>query len=682
MGKVFWNLPEIPIPDDASRNSYDNQVSKYYRDGKNNRRRVVIGHAVTTTTMHPNENFRFYYPGLWKKYYSEDVIAQHELHFGQYAMLLGAGYRCGIYSLLHEHFGPEHANAIMDYAMYSIGLRSSSTQLLQDALYEQMRFSRRDWDDSWYSTFFSSKLPADSIHAFKIGFLQRYAALKPTKVWICIDGSNRDCQMQGSSLAAQGQSKSGNNFNIISYIWAVDAETGMPVTWFVNPGSTPDVKALKEIVTFLAHSGIQVEGVILDRGFVAQETVSLVEDKLGLKLVMMLKSTTNAYCEMMERHASTIRRDLRYVLENSRDGMFGTVDQVKLFKSSSKQHYVGLFFNGSNGSKRIIHFINKVLDEVARLRQVLAVSPDIAEVEPKFRKYVLINRDGPKPEVEFIYDTWQQEMDSKCYSAIASSETISADELNKRYTLRQASECQFSLLKSQLNGGVIRVHSDESAKARFLVSFVASVLRTELMLTCKKHHLDLNEVMQKANTARMVLMPDHLYHSVNGCSKKVKTVLGEYGITEEHFDVFVNEVNTLNASGLGSQFKKMPGQTDPQENCVKTEPDSQKPKRRPGRPKGSKNKKTLEREALAAQQLAATKRGPGRPKGSKNKKTLEREALAAQQQSATSQSPEPPEASENKKAPEREALAVQQPSATSQGPEPPEASENKKAPER
>ena len=51
-------------------------------------------------------------------------------------------------------------------------------------------------------------------------------------------------------------------------------------------------------------------------------------------------------------------------------------------------------------------------------------------------------------------------------------------------------------------------------------------------------------------------------------------------------------------------------------------------KRKPGRPKGSKNKKTLEREARERAQLeqAGQKRGRGRPKGSKNKRTLEREA--------------------------------------------------------
>lgn len=68
----------------------------------------------------------------------------------------------------------------------------------------------------------------------------------------------------------------------------------------------------------------------------------------------------------------------------------------------------------------------------------------------------------------------------------------------------------------------------------------------------------------------------------------------------------------------------------------KSAEDDDKPRRKPGRPKGSKNKKTLERERLAAEAAAKgvlppekVKRKPGRPKGSKNKATLEREAKEA-----------------------------------------------------
>ena len=59
-----------------------------------------------------------------------------------------------------------------------------------------------------------------------------------------------------------------------------------------------------------------------------------------------------------------------------------------------------------------------------------------------------------------------------------------------------------------------------------------------------------------------------------------------------------------------------------------------------GRPKGSRNKSTLERLAQGSQEPVNPKRGPGRPKGSKNKKTLEREARErAQADGADSQAP-------------------------------------------
>ena len=54
-------------------------------------------------------------------------------------------------------------------------------------------------------------------------------------------------------------------------------------------------------------------------------------------------------------------------------------------------------------------------------------------------------------------------------------------------------------------------------------------------------------------------------------------------------------------------------------------------KRGRGRPPGSKNKKTLEREAAeAAAGIVHVKRKPGRPPGSKNRKTLELEAREAE----------------------------------------------------
>lgn len=48
-----------------------------------------------------------------------------------------------------------------------------------------------------------------------------------------------------SDLAAKGKAKSRKNADIVSFIWAVNAEDGTPVTFFVNNGSTVDSKSVK-----------------------------------------------------------------------------------------------------------------------------------------------------------------------------------------------------------------------------------------------------------------------------------------------------------------------------------------------------------------------------------------------------------------------------------------------------
>ncbi len=66
-----------------------------------------------------------------------------------------------------------------------------------------------------------------------------HAGLK--KVWLGIDGSNNDCDARRSFLAKFGFPKSHNKSKtIVGYMYAVDADTGKPVTYFVplSPGDT------------------------------------------------------------------------------------------------------------------------------------------------------------------------------------------------------------------------------------------------------------------------------------------------------------------------------------------------------------------------------------------------------------------------------------------------------------
>ena len=157
MGRIYRNLPEIPIPTNARINHHDGQVSVYYStDGR--RRRTVIGLATSEHTMHANDNFKFLYPELWNMHYGENHAPIPQIHAGLYALTLGICELNGLYADLQESFGPQAANAALDFSMYrctdvqmyNIRHRSNTAQLFEQEMTNQMRFNHDLWSDGRY----------------------------------------------------------------------------------------------------------------------------------------------------------------------------------------------------------------------------------------------------------------------------------------------------------------------------------------------------------------------------------------------------------------------------------------------------------------------------------------------------------------------------------------------------
>ena len=92
---------------------------------------------------HPNENFKFLYPKLWARYNGESRLQPHELHVGLYGLTLSAGWKTGLYPMLQKDLGPLNANAVLDYAMFSIRHRADATDLMKDEMAQQMLFPTR-----------------------------------------------------------------------------------------------------------------------------------------------------------------------------------------------------------------------------------------------------------------------------------------------------------------------------------------------------------------------------------------------------------------------------------------------------------------------------------------------------------------------------------------------------------
>lgn len=655
MSHIYWELNEIPIPNFALINRHDARVYTVRIGPNGERRRTVIGRATGATHMHPNSTFKFEYPQLWEQYYGGLDLSEHLVQVGLYAATLAIAQRTGLYRDLLASFGPLYANGIMDYVMFSIAERSSSTQLFADAMAHRMLFSRETHDDSWFSRLFSRHMTPEAVHDFKINHVKRCAERGMKEVWLCIDGSNNDCAVHDSDLAEPGKAKSGRQVPIVSYIWAVNAEDGTPVTWAVNRGGVVDATAIREIIEFVAHSGLKVRGVIVDRGFASQELLDLLEE-LKLHYVLMLKSNHKGFREMIDAHLTEVRWQVENVFSD--EGIFGVTDRKPIFECSTKESCIGLYFDANTGSLAALRLIKKVRQEARRLQSALAAGSSAVVSEPLSKYLEITEKEGVR---SLLYKTkaWQKAVDSKGFFAIAASDDMSAEEIYRLYQLRDVSETQFSIFKSELGMDALGVHTDASIRNKFAVAFVASIVRTEIMRACRQRDRNTNQVIRQLDHCMVKLMPDESYRFIDNLKLDDKNLYAAWGLKVEHFRHLATMLGNQDAAAKNAQVRELPEMPEeaPRRRGRPPKPKSEEPeatKRKPGRPKGSKNKKTLEREAAMANMPPAPKRKPGRPKGSKNKKTLEREAQAAAAL-APKRGRGRPKGSKNKKTLEREA---------------------------
>ena len=646
MGKVYWNKKEIPIPEGLHINKNDGRVYSLEAEPGGTTRRLVFGYATSMTTMHVNDNFKLIYPEQWKRYYGEDDIRPYMPHAGMYALCLGASKQSGLYGIVQDRFGPKHGNAIMDYAMFSLLSRLDVTQMFPERMAEEILFSDTVYSDSWYSDLFKNGISKNEIHAFRNEWLRQCKEKGVNKAWISIDGSNNDCQVENSDLSDQGKAKSGKNVNVVSYIYAVDSSTGIPLTYCVNDGSVVDSKAFQLICMLLHDSGIEIEGVIIDRGFCAKEVIKMIR-KCGYRYVLMLKANTTAHTEMMDEHASDIRWKVEYCVGDN--GLFGITEKKKIFSNCNEEAYVSLLFDGVNGSQRSVALIEKIR-KAAREAQKKLDNGEETKIAKELSKYLSIDR--KTQQVKYNYDTWQKSVDEKGYHSLASSEEHGAEWANGIYHLRDASETQFMIMKSMEGFDVIRAHSDPSIESKFAVCFIASILRQEIMNACKEFGYDTNRIMREIDRIQLLLKSDGKYYPVRNYTQRQKEILGMFGVNAESFDAIAYDVSYRETNSIKSQERTIP--TVPVSGSKKRgRPAKQKevnsaPKKK-GRPKGSLNKKTLERLEKEKNNPQTEKRGKGRPKGSLNKKTIERMKQDMVEQIVEKRKPGRPKGSLNKK---------------------------------
>lgn len=455
-------------------------------------KRTTIGHqcAGSTTTMHPTSQFAQVFPSLWEKV-SKERVKPALKRIGMFSACQAINSMTGIKDILDNVYGVDHADALMDYAMYSIIHHTDEASAFTSRMRNELTYAKEPLSDSYYSRLFEEGMPKDLELLFRRRWALQCREDGTDTVWLCIDGSNDDCHSKGVEIAEKGHAKSGKNTNIVSFTYAITPE-GKPVTYDVYRGGLVDAKAMKAVIDFLRECGIGVSGVILDRGYCNAAAIRYLV-KHEIAYVIMVKGEPEGYGKMLQECAHKIKMNADYLIPHTY--LFGCQQPVQLFKSYARQDYLTLFFDYRNGSDRVTALLKKLYEEMSRLEDCIRKGGQPA-VDSRYSSLLTISG-GKDQRVEIITAKLQSMIDEKGLYGIVTSLEMTPLEVHGLYVSRSTSEIQYRTVKTQLGYGVVRVHYTAGVRARFAAGFIASILRYEIEKSAKELGRNANQIVRE-----------------------------------------------------------------------------------------------------------------------------------------------------------------------------------------
>lgn len=603
----------VKIPKEAhisfsTKRVYIITQKNYRRDkGYNQDSRKIIGTYINSEEMHPNANFKELYPAQWAEVTKTKTLPGNK-KIGMKAAVSSIVEKEGIKKDLDSVFGIESSSAILDYAMYAIENHSDVTEQFEKAMDNRFLFSDKAHSDNWYSTFFNKGIESADCTKFKNGWAKHCKDLGYEDVYLCLDGSNNDCQASDVEIAEKGHSKSRHNVNIVSYMYAVAATDGMPISFVEYRGGEVDSKAIMELIEFLTAFGFKVKGAIIDRFFCFKPVLDFLESK-KIEYVVLMTANVSGKAIMMSRYAEKIRWNVSDYIRTSE--IFGITDRAPIFKNSEHDSYIHLYFDWKNGGERAIKLIGDTYAEYDKAMSDVSAG-NVPQIDGKFKDYLSVKQTDSNYEVEFNHEKLQDVVNGKGFSAIATSEEMTAEQADLKYRSRDNSEVCYKFVKKHLGFATTRVYSENSVRSKFFICFVASIIRHYILQAAKQSKISTNLALREISLLEAKLLPDDNYIFIHNENQRQKTLMSLLGISEELIAEIITDENNFNHGIVERRRRRKPGPKRGSHNN-KYDEDGNIIPRKPGPKPGSHHK------TLKLKKDGTPKQKPGPKPGSKHK---------------------------------------------------------------
>lgn len=513
-------------------------------------KRVTIGKLSETDPelMQPNQNFLKYFPDAELPETKNRTSRSSCLRMGAYFVLRKIIEEYNLVELLGGYFEQRDLGLFLDLAVYSIIAENNAAQYYPDYIYNHPLFTNgmKQYSDSTVSDFLNSVTDDQSI-----GFLNSWNETRNhrEKIYISYDSTNKNCQAGDIEMVEFGHPKVDVGQPVFNYAVAYDTHNQEPLFYEKYPRSLNDISQLQFMLDKAFGYGYKKIGFILDRGYFSCENIQYM-DKCGYSFVIMVKGMASLVNELVLEHKGTF--ESKRVNNIYEYGVYGKTVKHRLYAGDKKERYFHLYHSISKESAERAGIENRINQMILYLKKY---QNKVKEFGPGFEKYFNLHYDEktqafvlPEERCSVV----ERELDLAGYFCIITSEKMSAKEAIELYKSRDTSEKLFRGDKSYLGNKSIRAYSEESARAKIFVEFVAMILRCKMYtklkeemkkLEKKPNYMTVPAALKELEKIEMVRQLDNVYRLDHAVTANQKTILNAFGLDANHIKCYASELS-------------------------------------------------------------------------------------------------------------------------------------------
>ena len=513
-------------------------------------KRVTIGKLSETDPelMQPNQNFLKYFPDAELPETKNRTSRSSCLRVGAYFVLRKIIEEYNLVELLGGYFEQRDLGLFLDLAVYSIIAENNAAQYYPDYTFNHPLFTNgmKQYSDSTVSDFLNSVTDDQST-----GFLNSWNETRNhrEKIYISYDSTNKNCQAGDIEMVEFGHPKVDVGQPVFNYAVAYDTHNQEPLFYEKYPGSLNDISQLQFMLDKAFGYGYKKIGFILDRGYFSCENIQYM-DKCGYSFVIMVRGMASLVNELVLQHKGTF--ESKRVNNIYEYGVYGKTVKHRLYAGDKNERYFHLYHSISKESAERAGIENRLNQMTLYLKKY---QNKVKEFGPGFEKYFNLHYDEktqafvlPEERCSVV----ERELDLAGYFCIITSEKMSAKEAIELYKSRDTSEKLFRGDKSYLGNKSIRVYSEESARAKIFVEFVAMILRCKMYtklkeemkkLEKKPNYMTVPAALKELEKIEMVRQLDNVYRLDHAVTANQKTILNAFGLDANHIKYYASELS-------------------------------------------------------------------------------------------------------------------------------------------